>query len=223
MIAPVRPGRGADRPRGGAPRPQARPRCEMRDRRQPPPGRERAPRTTTRSRGSSTTGSRRACACSWTPRSTTPWALATLQLSAEQLATDSPYNTYRARGCRPARSTRPGDAALEAALNPADGRLALLRHHGPEDADHRVRHVVRRVPRAQAEVPGECRLSDGAACAARPCSVTRSRTRSRRCCTGRPTRELGLAWELRPRRRHAGAACAAFLDGARRLAGSGCR
>jgi UPF0755 protein len=55
--------------------------------------------------------------------STVNYALGTseLQLSAEQLATDSPYNTYKNRGLPPGPINSPGDAAIEAAINPASG------------------------------------------------------------------------------------------------------
>jgi UPF0755 protein len=45
-----------------------------------------------------------------------------LQLNAEQLKTDSPYNTYQVRGLPPTPINSPGEAALEAALSPAKGK-----------------------------------------------------------------------------------------------------
>ncbi len=56
--------------------------------------------------------------------STVSYALgiAELQLSAEQLETDSPYNTYRVTGLPPTPINSPGEAALEAALSPAKGK-----------------------------------------------------------------------------------------------------
>lgn len=45
-----------------------------------------------------------------------------LQLDAEQLKTDSPYNTYQVKGLPPTPINSPGEAALEAALAPAQGK-----------------------------------------------------------------------------------------------------
>jgi UPF0755 protein len=55
--------------------------------------------------------------------STVNYALgvSTLKLSAAQLKTDSPYNTYVTKGLPPGPIDSPGDAAIQAALNPADG------------------------------------------------------------------------------------------------------
>ncbi len=44
-----------------------------------------------------------------------------LQLDAEQLKTDSPYNTYQVQGLPPTPINSPGEAAMEAALSPAKG------------------------------------------------------------------------------------------------------
>jgi UPF0755 protein len=56
--------------------------------------------------------------------STVNYALGTqnLQLTAEQLAVDSPYNTYKHKGLPPGPINSPGDAALQGALNPKDGQ-----------------------------------------------------------------------------------------------------
>jgi UPF0755 protein len=44
-----------------------------------------------------------------------------LHLTAKQLATDSPYNTYLNKGLPPGPINSPGDAAIQAALTPAKG------------------------------------------------------------------------------------------------------
>ena len=56
--------------------------------------------------------------------STVSYALgiAELQLSAEQLETDSPYNTYQVEGLPPTPINSPGEAAIEAALDPAKAK-----------------------------------------------------------------------------------------------------
>jgi UPF0755 protein len=46
----------------------------------------------------------------------------TLSLSKEQLESASPYNTYELKGLPPTPINSPGDAAIEAALNPAKGK-----------------------------------------------------------------------------------------------------
>lgn len=45
-----------------------------------------------------------------------------IQLNEDQLATTSPYNTYVRRGLPPRPINSPGEAAMEAALNPAKGK-----------------------------------------------------------------------------------------------------
>ena len=48
--------------------------------------------------------------------------LTDIQLNEEQLKTSSPYNTYVRRGLPPRPINSPGEAAMEAALNPAKGK-----------------------------------------------------------------------------------------------------
>jgi UPF0755 protein len=48
--------------------------------------------------------------------------LTDIQLNEEQLKTASPYNTYLRRGLPPRPINSPGEAAMEAALNPAKGK-----------------------------------------------------------------------------------------------------
>ncbi|CAB5024582.1 MAG: endolytic transglycosylase MltG [Actinobacteria bacterium] len=45
-----------------------------------------------------------------------------ISLDADQLATDSPYNTYENKGLPPTPINSPGEAAIEAALSPARGQ-----------------------------------------------------------------------------------------------------
>jgi UPF0755 protein len=56
--------------------------------------------------------------------STVSYALGTsdIQLSADELKTNSPYNTYVRRGLPPRPINSPGEAALDAALSPAKGK-----------------------------------------------------------------------------------------------------
>lgn len=55
-----------------------------------------------------------------------------LQLSAEQLATDSPYNTYEVTGLPPTPINSPGEAAIEAALDPAPAKWLYFVTVNPE-------------------------------------------------------------------------------------------
>ena len=56
--------------------------------------------------------------------STVSYALGTsdIQLNAEELKTNSPYNTYVRRGLPPRPINSPGEAAIDAALSPAKGK-----------------------------------------------------------------------------------------------------
>jgi UPF0755 protein len=55
-----------------------------------------------------------------------------LQLSKDQMETDSPFNTYRNRGLPPTPINSPGEAALEAALQPAKGKWLYFVSVDPE-------------------------------------------------------------------------------------------
>lgn len=55
-----------------------------------------------------------------------------LQLSQEQLATDSPYNTYQVGGLPPTPINSPGEAAIEAALAPAKAKWLYFVTVDPE-------------------------------------------------------------------------------------------
>ena len=60
-----------------------------------------------------------------------------LQLSDEQLSTESPYNTYENRGLPPTPINSPGDAAMKAALNPAKGAWLYFVAVGPNTNETR--------------------------------------------------------------------------------------
>lgn len=60
-----------------------------------------------------------------------------LQLTAEQLATESPYNTYENKGLPPTPINSPGDAAIDAALNPAQGAWLYFVAVGPDSTETR--------------------------------------------------------------------------------------
>ena len=58
-----------------------------------------------------------------------------LQLTAEQIETDSLYNTYANKGLPPTPINSPGDAAIEAALNPAKGEWLYFVAVGPNSTE----------------------------------------------------------------------------------------
>jgi UPF0755 protein len=55
-----------------------------------------------------------------------------LTLSTDDLAVDSPYNTYRVQGLPPTPIGSPSEAALEAALDPDDGDWIYFVSTDPE-------------------------------------------------------------------------------------------
>ena len=72
------------------------------------------------------------------------------ELTPDQLAEDTPYNTRINAGLPPTPIEAPGDDAIAAAANPRRRRLVLLRHGRPLDGRDQVRRGLRRVPRATA-------------------------------------------------------------------------
>ena len=91
---------------------------------------------------------------------------------------------------------------MTAAVNPTAGRLAVLRHHRPADGHDEVHRRLPGVPAVQGRAEVEPVTADPAR--GPPCSGRRSRTRCRRCCTGRRTTQLGLRLDLRGVRRRRG-------------------
>ena len=67
-----------------------------------------------------------------------------LQLSAEQLETSSPYNTYVRRGLPPRPINSPGEAAIEAALDPAKGKWLYFVSVDPETKETKFARTYER-------------------------------------------------------------------------------
>ena len=107
------------------------------------------------SRPSTPTGCASACRCSAIP--TVIYALQragryTGNLRRDDLAFDSPYNTYRYPGLPPGPIASPGRASLEAAVHPADADYSVFRE--PQRRLARVRADARRAQPQRAEVSG---------------------------------------------------------------------
>ena len=74
---------------------------------------------------------RRACRCSWTPRSTTPTARPASPRPPQDRRNPSPYNTYLHAGLPPGAISNPGEEALRGGAGPDAGQLAVLRRGRP--------------------------------------------------------------------------------------------
>ena len=131
--------------------------------------------------------------------------LTDIQLNEEQLKTSSPYNTYVRRGLPPRPINSPGEAAMEAALNPAKGKWLYFVSVDPRTNETKFAKSYDKFLELQARVPGEPRrVRAGAAQGdrarmaeprtGRPCWARRSPTPCRRPCTGPRTRASGLDW-----------------------------
>ena len=74
-----------------------------------------------------------------------------LELSADQLNTDSPYNTYKVRGLPPTPINSPGESALEAALAPAKGKWLYFVTVNPDTGETKFAKTYERFLKLKAE------------------------------------------------------------------------
>ncbi len=74
-----------------------------------------------------------------------------LELSADQLKTDSPYNTYEVTGLPPTPINSPGEAALEAALSPAKGKWLYFVSVNPDTGETKFAKTFERFLKLKAE------------------------------------------------------------------------
>lgn len=75
-----------------------------------------------------------------------------LMLTNEQLQTDSPYNTYRAKGLPPTPINSPGEAAIEAALSPAEGPWLYFVTVNPKTGETKFAKGYQRFLKLKAEL-----------------------------------------------------------------------
>jgi UPF0755 protein len=74
-----------------------------------------------------------------------------LELSADQLDTDSPYNTYKVRGLPPTPINSPGESALEAALSPAKGKWLYFVTVNPDTGETKFAKTYKKFLKLKAE------------------------------------------------------------------------
>lgn len=74
-----------------------------------------------------------------------------LELSADQLETDSPYNTYKVTGLPPTPINSPGESALEAALSPAKGKWLYFVTVNPNTGETKFAKSYEKFLRLKAE------------------------------------------------------------------------
>lgn len=74
-----------------------------------------------------------------------------LELSKDQLKTDSPYNTYQVSGLPPTPINSPGESALEAALAPAKGKWLYFVTVNPDTGETKFAKTYKKFLKLKAE------------------------------------------------------------------------
>jgi UPF0755 protein len=74
-----------------------------------------------------------------------------LELSKEQLETQSPYNTYQVKGLPPTPINSPGESALEAALAPAKGKWLYFVTVNPDTGETKFAKTYEKFLQLKAE------------------------------------------------------------------------
>jgi UPF0755 protein len=74
-----------------------------------------------------------------------------LELSKEQLETQSPYNTYQVKGLPPTPINSPGESALEAALAPAKGKWLYFVTVNPDTGETKFAKTYEKFLKLKAE------------------------------------------------------------------------